>query len=153
MTKIEDKIIADQQMAVINYKGHVEDMSILLAQLMGWAEVNNVKVTGPPFAIYYNRSMSVKPDKMIYDMGIPVKTDSDGTDKIHVVELLEHRVLSILHEGSYKTLEKSYKQLAEYSIKYNYDIIGSPKEVYLNSPHEVIEDDLLTEIQFPVIKM
>jgi effector-binding domain-containing protein len=43
--------------------------------------------------------------------------------------------------------------MAEYSIKNKYDVIGSPKEIYFNSPHEVAEEELLTEIQFPVIKM
>ena len=44
--------------------------------------------------------------------------------------------------------------LAEYSIENKYDIIGSPKEVYIKNKFEVEnEEDMITEIQLPVIKM
>ncbi len=153
--KIEDKIIEEEKLAIINYKGPVEDMEILLSKLTTWVEVNEIEVNGPPFAMYYTTPGSVAPDEMIYDMGIPIAIDSEieGNDEINVVELLEHRVLSTVHKGSYNTLSESYNEMVEYSIKNNYDIIGSPKEIYFNNPHEVSEDELITEIQFPVIKM
>lgn len=153
--KIEDKIIEEEKLAIINYKGSVKDMEILISKLTTWVEVNKLEVTGPPFAIYYTTPGSVDDDKMIYDMGIPIANDSEveGNDEINIVELLEHRVLAILHKGSYTSLNESYKEMVEFSIKNNYDIIGSPKEIYFNNPHEVPEEELLTEIQFPVIKM
>ena len=44
--------------------------------------------------------------------------------------------------------------MAEYSIENKYDIIGSPKEVYIKKYFEVDnEEDIITEIQLPVIKM
>ncbi|MDR0900694.1 MAG: GyrI-like domain-containing protein, partial [Methanobrevibacter sp.] len=149
--KIEDKIIEEERLAIINYKGSVEDMGILLSKLTTWAEINEIELTGPPFAIYYTSPEKVAPEEMIYDMGFPVAKDTDLEDKdeIKVVELLEHRVIATTHKGSYKGLSKAYKEMVEFSIKNNYDIIGSPKEVYFNSPHEVPEEELLTEIQFP----
>jgi len=40
----------------------------------------------------------------------------------------------------------------EYIMKNGYEIFGSPMEIYLNDPGEVSEDELLTEVQFPVRK-
>jgi len=153
--EIEDKIIEDSKLAIINYKGNVEDMGILLGKLLAWAEINEIQVTGAPFAIYYTMPENTAAEEMIYDMGIPVSQEVElsDEDEIKVVELIEHRVLSIVHKGSYNNLPNSYKEMVEYSIKNNYDIIGSPKEIYFNSPHDVPEEELLTEIQFPVIKM
>jgi len=153
--KIEEKKIDEERLAVINYKGNVEDMGILLGKLMAWAEVSKIQVTGAPFAIYYTSPQNTAPDEMVYDMGLPVSKDTELNDEgeIRVVELLEHTVLSTLHKGSYKDLANSYKEMVDYSIENKYDIIGSPKEIYFNSPHEVPEEELLTEIQFPVIKM
>ncbi|MBZ9571191.1 GyrI-like domain-containing protein [Methanobrevibacter sp. TMH8] len=153
--KIEDKIIKDEKFAIINYKGNVEDMGILIGKLLAWAEVNKVQLAGAPFAIYYTSPQNTAPEEMIYDMGIPVSEDTEISEEgeIKVVELLEHRVLSVMHNGSYKNLPDTYKEMVEYSIKNNYDIIGSPKEIYYNSPHEVPEEELQTEVQFPVIKM
>ena len=152
---IQEKAIDDERLAIINYKGNVEDMGILLAKLMGWAEANEIQVTGPPFAIYYTSPQNTAPEEMVYDMGIKVSEDTELSDEgeIRVVELLAHTALSIVHKGSYKDLANSYKEMVDYSIENNYDIIGSPKEIYFNSPHEVQEEELLTEIQFPVIKM
>ena len=153
--KIEDKIIEEEKLAIINYKGPVEYMEILVSRLTTWVDVNKVKATGPPFAIYYTTPGSVDDDQMVYDMGIPIakNTELEGDGEINIVELLEHRVLATVHKGPYSTISESYKKMAEYSIENNYDIIGSPKEIYFNSPHEVPEEELLTEIQFPVIKM
>lgn len=152
---IEDKIIEEQKLAIINYKGSVEDMGILFGKLTSWAELNKVEIVGLPFAMYYTTPGSVKPDEMVYDVGFPVANNTELIEKqeINVVELLEHRVLSIIHIGSYATLSDSYKKMVDYSIENNYDIIGSPKEIYFNNPYEVSENELKTEIQFPVIKM
>ena len=153
--KIEEKLIEEQRLAIISYIGNVEDMGILIGKLMAWAENNKVQVTGPPFAIYYTSPKDTSPEEMVYDMGIPVSKDTELSEEgeIKVVDLLEHKVLSTMHKGSYNDLSKSYAEMAEYSIKNKYDVIGSPKEIYFNSPHEVSENELLTEIQFPVIKM
>jgi effector-binding domain-containing protein len=32
-------------------------------------------------------------------------------------------------------------------------MVGAPIEIYFNSPMEVSEDELLTEVQFPVVKI
>ncbi|MEA4956215.1 hypothetical protein SDC9_03604 [bioreactor metagenome] len=153
--EIEDKIVEEQRLAIINYIGNVKDMGILIAKLLAWAEVKKVEVIGNPFSIYFTSPQNTDPEEMVYDMGIPISKDTELSEEgeIKVVELLEHRVLSTIHKGSYETLKQSYEKMVEYSIKNNYDIIGSPKEVYINSPHEVPENELLTEIQFPVIKM
>ncbi|GAA5818692.1 MAG: DNA gyrase inhibitor [Methanobrevibacter sp. CfCl-M3] len=160
MDVIKEKNIEDQKMAVINHKGNVKDMSILIARLMSWCEVENVEIKGYPFSIYYTSLKNTNPDDMVYDIGIEVSEDTEvtghsheNTDKVQVVELLSHKVLYKIHKGSYETLDDSYKKLAKYAVENNYDIVGSPKEIYFNNPYEVEEDELLTEIQFPVIKM
>ncbi|MDR2624675.1 MAG: GyrI-like domain-containing protein [Methanobrevibacter sp.] len=160
MDVIKEKSIKDQKMAIINYKGNVKDMDVLIARLITWCEVEDIEIKGHPFSIYYTSPKNTDPDEMIYDVGIEVRENTEVTDHLHgntaevqVVELLSHKVLYKIHEGSYETIDKSYRELANYAVENNYDIIGSPKEIYLNSPHEVKKEELLTEIQFPVIKM
>ncbi|KZX17331.1 GyrI-like domain-containing protein [Methanobrevibacter filiformis] len=153
--EIKEKLVDEEKMAIINYKGNVEDMGILIGKLYTWAELNKINVTGPPFAIYYTLPTTESPDDTIYDMGLPLENNEDytGDDKIQVVDLLEHKVLSGIHKGPYDTIEDSYQKMVDYSIENDYDIIGSPKEIYLNSPYDVAPEDILVEIQFPVIKM
>jgi len=40
----------------------------------------------------------------------------------------------------------------EYAVENGYLIAGPVTEIYLNNPLEVSENELLTEVQFPVIK-
>ena len=45
----EIKIIPDQKLAVINYKGPIEDLDILVSKLMGWVEAEEIEVEECPF--------------------------------------------------------------------------------------------------------
>ena len=52
--QIQDKIIPDQKIAVINYKGPISDLEVLLSKLMDWVETEEIKTIGEPFIIYYS---------------------------------------------------------------------------------------------------
>ena len=41
-----EKQIPDQKLAVINFKGSIEDMDVLVAKLMGWVEEEEIEVIG-----------------------------------------------------------------------------------------------------------
>ncbi|MDL2246796.1 GyrI-like domain-containing protein [Methanobrevibacter sp. OttesenSCG-928-K11] len=152
--EIVDKVIPDQKLAVINYKGPIVDMDVLIAKLMGWVEAENVKTDGDPFIIYYSPRSSIDEEETVYDIGVPIEGDPDGTDLIKIVDMLEHNVLSGRHEGNQDNILKSYEKMVDMAQKNNFDIIGSPKEVLIKSRYDVDSDDeLITEIQLPIIKM
>lgn len=50
----EVKIIPDQKLAVINYKGPIEDLDILVSKLVGWVDAEEIKTNGEPFIVYYS---------------------------------------------------------------------------------------------------
>ena len=154
--EIKEKIIEDQKVAIMNYKGSLNDMEVLLSQLTGWIEVEEIETVGDLFAIFYNNPRTVKENEVVYDLGIPInpELDPDETENIRIVTIIEHTVLSGMHYGSLDNIQETYNTMAEYSIENKYDIIGSPKEVYIKNKFEVeTEDDMITEIQLPVIKM
>ena len=140
----------------MNYKGSLNDMEVLIGKLSGWVEVEEIETIGDLFAIFYNNPRTVKEDEVVYDVGIPInpELDPDETEEIRVVNIIEHKVLSGIHNGSLDNIQETYNTMAEYSIENKYDIIGSPKEVYIKNKFEVEnEEDMITEIQLPVIKM
>ncbi len=154
--EIKEKKIKDQKVAIMNYKGSLNDMEVLISKLSGWVEVEEVKTTGSLFAIFYNNPRTVKEDEVVYDVGIPIslEEDVDATEEIRIELLIEHTVLSAIHNGSLDNIQETYNTMAEYSIENKYDIIGSPKEIYIKNKYEVEnEDEMITEIQLPVIKM
>lgn len=154
--EIQEKTIADQKVAIMNYKGSLDDMEVLISKLTGWIEIEEVETDGNLFAIFYNNPRTVKENEVVYDLGIPINKEQelDETEEIRIVTIIEHKVLSGIHYGSIENIQESYNTMAEYSEEFKYDIIGSPKEVYLKNKYEVeSEDEMITEIQLPVIKM
>jgi effector-binding domain-containing protein len=57
-----------------------------------------------------------------------------------------------LHEGPYTEVGPIIGAVANYAITNNYEIVGPITEIYLNDPGMVDESELLTEVQFPVVK-
>ncbi len=154
--EINEKTIEDQKVAIMNYKGSLNDMEVLISKLSGWLEVEEIESTGKLFAIFYNNPRTVKENEVVYDVGIPISPElnPDETEEIRIVTLIEHTVLSGIHNGSMDNIQETYNTMAEYSIENKYDIIGSPKEIYIKNKYEVEdENDMITEIQLPVIKM
>ena len=154
--EIVEKTIEDQKVAIMNYKGSLNDMEVLIGKLTGWVEVEEIETIGNLFAIFYNNPRTAKENEVVYDVGIPInpELDPDETDEIRIVTIIEHKVLSGIHKGSLENIQDTYNIMAEYSIENKYDIIGSPKEIYIKNKYEVDnEDDMITEIQLPVIKM
>lgn len=57
---------------------------------------------------------------------------------------------SLLHRGSYENMGQSYATAMAWIQERGHQMTGPTREIYLNSPAEVGESDLLTEILFPV---
>lgn len=150
--QIEEKVVAEEQHALINYIGPVEDMIDLINEIAAWIEDNKIQVAGSPFAIYY-ASPKNDAEKVTYDIGFPVLGEIQGTSRIVIATIPEHTVISAKYKGPYSDLPDVYKAMVEFVMINKYDVIGSPKEVYYNSPEDVSVNELVTEVQFPVIKM
>lgn len=151
--KIEEKIIKEEQIAVIKHIGPVEEMGSLIEEIEIWAAAEDIELSGPPFAIYYNYPQNENADKVVYDIGFPVDGEVKGTDTINIATIPEHKVVSSIYIGPYSEIQNTYQDMVNFVMSNHYDVIGSPKEIYHNSPNDVAASDLMTEVQFPVIHM
>ncbi|MCK9150460.1 GyrI-like domain-containing protein [Methanobacterium alcaliphilum] len=151
--KIEEKTIEEEQIAVIKHIGPVEEMGSLIEKIEIWAAAEDIELNGPPFAIYYNYPQKENADKTVYDIGFPVEGDVKGNQNISIATIPEHKVVYAIYIGPYSEIQKTYQKMVNFVMTNHYDVIGSPKEIYHNSPQEVAAGELMTEIQFPVIHM
>ena len=150
----EVKIIPDQKLGVINYKGPITDLEILVSKLMGWVDADEIETEGEPFIVYFSPRHEVDQGDVVYDVSIPVKDDPDETDRIRVVDMIENKVLAGTHYGSTDNIMDTYAELVDIAQKNHYDIIGSPKEVLIKGFYNCDnEDEYITEIQLPIIEM
>ena len=93
----EIKIIPDQKLAVINYKGPIEDLDILVSKLADWVDAEDIETEGDPFIVYYSPRHEVNDGDVVFDVGIVIRNDADEKDMIRVVDIVEHKMLCGIH--------------------------------------------------------
>jgi len=75
----------------------------------------------------------------------------DNNSVIRLDNLGGFNCLKTKHKGSYKGLHNIYSWLFSLN-SYNFDFTKPSIEVYLNSPRDVSETELETEVYIPIIK-
>ncbi|WP_292518835.1 MerR family transcriptional regulator [Methanoculleus sp.] len=107
------------------------------------------KVAGPVMFICHDEEYR-ETDADI-EVAIPVvgPVSLDGTG-VEVRTLPGGRFVSVLHTGPYHGVGKAYERLFAYMGEHRLLIAGPSRELYVNDPAEVAEEELLTEVQFPV---
>ena len=150
----EVKVIPEQKLGVINYKGPITDLDILISKLMGWVDAEEIETEGEPFVVYFSPRHEVNQGDAVYDVSIAIKEDADEKDMIRVVDMIEHKVLSGKHFGPTDSILETYAKLVDVAQENHYDIIGSPKEVLIKNFFNCDdENEYETEIQLPIIEM
>jgi Transcriptional regulator, effector-binding domain/component len=150
--EIEIKKIPQQQIAFIRTKGSYIEIPETLGKVMEWLMTQNVEIQIPVYGIYYNNPMEVPEEELDWEVGAAFVGELDGDGDIQIKTVPEHQVVSTIFQGPYGEAASFYMALVEYAQKEGYQIIGPVLESYLNSPDEVPESELLTEVQFPVVK-
>ena len=110
---------------------------------------SKVEVVGPLFAIYHTSPQEVDEDKMNYDLRIPIKGDIN-CEEVKAMQYPPQKVLSFTHIGSYSKLGEVYAKALKYIIAKRIQLNGDPYEIYINNLQDVAEDELITELQFPI---
>lgn len=151
--EIKLKTLEENQVASIYNVGPVEEMGGIIGELAGWIMQKGLRITQPPFAVYYTSPMEVQPEKMQYEVGIPFQGDTNGDERVKIKIMPKHKVLSAIHRGPYAEIGSVYSEMMQYIIKGHYEMIGAPREVYINIPGEVSDNELLTELLFPIIEL
>lgn len=92
-----------------------------------------------------------------YDVGVPI--DPQDVEQVSapgfVLVTAPGRYLKVTHEGEYERILDSYERVIDGPLRYDgWTLLAQPiVEVYRNSPSEVAEEELRTDIYFPVAKL
>ena len=134
---IGKRTLNDEKLALITFTGPLSKTQEVLEEVSDFVSSSDkLEADGNPTLIFYTAPLK---DEGRYDVGIPVKGDSEGDGKIRVVTIPGHTV--IFTEYS-EDREEAYRRLIEYVEENRLDVIGAPREV--------LHGDV-REIQFPVV--
>ena len=125
----------------------------MIGEIVDWMMEQNVEITGPPYSAYYTSPAEVAPEDMQYEMGVPFEGEASEAGKVKIKTIPAQQVLSAMHKGPYHEVGLVYEILMNKVIEEGYQMTSAPVEIYFNSPMEVSESELLTEVQFPIIQM
>lgn len=104
---------------------------------------------GVPFTLYYQAPDADTPGDIAMCVPVPAMT-SEAIEGVEIMHLAAEVTATVLHRGSYDDMGGSYATVAGWVLERGHQVVGPPREVYLNSPAEVGEDELLTELHFPI---
>lgn len=155
MMEITEKRIKEERVAYIPYMGSYDKIPELIAEVGQWIEEKGYKMTGLVYGTYFNTPEQVNEDKLQYEIGFGFegKITAMQEGKIGIKEIPEHTVLAAMHNGPYTEVGPVIHTVVDYAVKNGYDIVGPISEAYLNSPLDTPEEELLTEVRIPVIKI
>lgn len=150
--EIVEKKLEKKQVAYISFKGSYDEVPVLLGEVVGFIMAKGLQMAGPPFGIYFNSPQEVKEEELMYEIAIPFAGEAEEEGRVKIKIIPGQVVLSRVYKGPYSECGMALGTLAEYAYKNGYEIVGPPMEVYLSDPNETPEKELLTEVNFPVIK-
>lgn len=150
--EIEVKNIEETQVAYVPAKGSYEQLPELFGEVVGYVMKEGLQITEPPYGIFFNNPQEVPQDELKFEIGISFIGEAEGEGRVKVKNVPAHQVVSTVYKGPYGQAAQVYQTVIEYAMKNGYEIAGAVKELYINNPMEVSEDELLTEVRFPVQK-
>ena len=73
-----------------------------------------------------------------------------GSGQVYGTELAGGPAAVTLHHGPYAEIGPAYHTISGWVQDHGHELNGGPREVYLNTPDQVSEADLQTEVQWPI---
>ena len=108
-----------------------------------------VTMTGPPIFICHDQEY-METDADI-EVAIPIAGRVRLCDDSMEVRTLEGgRFLTMVHRGAYDRVGESHARLQRYALEHGIEWRLPDREVYISDPDEVAEEDLVTELQYPL---
>ena len=155
VTNVEIKDVQEVRVISKREKGtYNETVGKLIGTLMNqiFRKENNpalVRINGPIMTLYHDREY--KEQDADIEVAIPVVGRLVVDEDIELKKIAGGKVVTILHTGPYYQVGIAWDQVMQYIEKKDLQIKGLPREVYLNDPNKVPEEQLLTEIQIPIV--
>jgi DNA-binding transcriptional MerR regulator/effector-binding domain-containing protein len=141
---VQEKIIEPQLIAGVRFKGKYGDCGKGFAKV---AKAFGRHLCGKAMCLYYDSEY--RENDADIEACIPVR-QAKNVEGVSVHELPGGKCVSLLHQGPYEELGRSYAKITEYIKQKGYQVSLPCREVYLKGPGMIFRGSpkkYLTEIQ------
>lgn len=104
--------------------------------------------TGAPLIVYWD--IIDEETSGDIELCVPVAPGLAGGEEVEVKTLPAESVAFTIHHGAYSELGPAYHTLTGWISEHGHGMAGPPREIYLNDPTEVSEDEQLTRVEWPI---
>ncbi len=115
-------------------------------KIAGYLAELGERPAGAPFTAYYNMDMQ----DLDVEVGFPVGKPLTGKDDIQAGQVPGGKLGYALHTGPYSEIAPAYDALTQFVKEQGYEPTGAAYEFYLNDPGETPQEQLQTQIVFPL---
>lgn len=143
---IEEKEYEKIIVISIKYRGSYSDIGKYIGNLYREAKSN---VSGPPINLFYDESYME--DAQI-ELCLPLKKKI-YSEKYEVKEIEKIRSISVIHNGSYETINYAYKALIDYAKENNLELEVPSRLIYHKGPGMIFKgnpNNYITEVIIPI---
>lgn len=146
----EIKDLPEQPVLSIRTRSSVVSLPKVLGKAFEQLEIRlkdlGEEPAGVPFVAYYNMNML----NLDIEIGFPVKKLLEGNSEIKASTQPAGKYAMTLHQGSYGKIRPAYNALKKKVKEEGYQSTGVAYEYYLNEPANTRQEDLLTQVVFPL---
>jgi effector-binding domain-containing protein len=145
--EIEEKVVEPIRVAGIRMKGRYADCGQAFARI---GKAFGGRICGKPCLLHYDTEY--REDDADFEPCMPVRSGRSA-DGISVRELPGGRTITLVHQGPYDGLGRSYARILEYIRGRGYEVVIPTREVYHKGPGMIFRGNpkhYLTEIQMLV---
>jgi effector-binding domain-containing protein len=155
MDEISIVDVKPQLVAGIKKTGSYKIIAELLPKLYEYAGSNGAQFTSMPVFVCHEVTAEkvMEADKngtANVEVAAPIASEIPTTDEIKCYTLPGGKMAKIIHKGPYAACGPTYEKLFTWLEENSKKIVGPTREVYLNDPNEVGEEEALTEIYAPI---
>jgi effector-binding domain-containing protein len=114
------------------------------------AVLGDVTPAGIPFALFHAFPDADTAGEVSMCVPIGPQHVIEAGGDVEVLDLPASAMAAVVHRGPYEDMAEAYAAIASWIHVRGHAILGPSREIYLNSPADAGQDDLQTEIQWPI---
>ncbi|MFH1294670.1 MAG: GyrI-like domain-containing protein [Candidatus Aenigmatarchaeota archaeon] len=138
----------------VRQRGPYSSIAELIPMLCEFAMNRGIDITGPPiFICHETAEQTLEADKngtADVEVAIPIASRTDDEDEFKCYELPGGEMAKTVHKGRYQDCGPAYERLFAWIAQNGRQVSGPTREVYVNGPSQVPEEEITTEIYAPV---
>ncbi|MDJ1158492.1 GyrI-like domain-containing protein [Chelatococcus sp. SYSU_G07232] len=139
------------RLAVIRHVGSYAEVGPAFDRILAWATGRGM-AHPTAVGVYYDNPAEVPVAALRADAGVVVPAEMTGVDEVGIVTLAAGRYARMSHRGPYTQLGQAYEWFYRDWLPASGESLacGPAYEIYRNSPREVPQQELLTDIHMPL---